>query len=86
MMIGSSESSQDYHAAAESGQDMSAFATVTSWNYDIFVKNTTSVSPEFTAAITKLTADSSDANMREFFSTVIYIITCLPVITWTAKC
>jgi len=68
MMIGSSSSSQEYDAAAKSGQDMSAFATITSWNYDVFLKNVTSFSPEFNDQITKLKSDSSDANMRQFFS------------------
>jgi len=68
MMIGSSESSQEYKAAADSGSDMSAFATITSWNYDVFVKDITSMSSDFTAEIAKLVVDSSDASMRKFFS------------------
>ena len=83
MMIGSSESSQEYKAAADSGSDMSAFATITSWNYDVFVKDITSMSSDFTAEIAKLVVDSSDASMRKFFSLVIhniYVMTCLPLI------
>jgi len=68
MMTGSSESSKDYNAAAKSGADMSAFATITSLDYDVFVKDTTSMSSEFTAEIEKLAVDDSDASMRQFFS------------------
>lgn len=68
MMTGSSESSQEYKAEADLGSDMSAFATITSWNYDVFVKNTTSMSSDFTAEIAKLNVDSSDPSMRKFFS------------------
>ena len=59
MMIGSSSSSQEYAAAVKSQQDMSAFATITSLNYDVFLKNVTSFSPQFSDQITKLESDSS---------------------------
>ena len=80
MMIGSSSSSQEYAAAFKSGQDMSAFATITSLNYDVFLKNVTSFSPQFSDQITKLKSDSSDANMRQFFSLVSSAIICLGVV------
>ena len=83
MMIGSSSSSQEYNAATKSGSDMSAFATITSWNYDVFLKDVTSFPPEFKDQIIALKSDSSDANMRHFFSSVSSAIICLRVVDCT---
>jgi len=66
MEMGSSTSSGEYEKAASAGETRSAFATIIARNYDAFITDTTSFSPEFDEEYEKLTKDSSDAALRSF--------------------
>ena len=67
MMMGSSNSAAEYESAAKKGETRSAFATITSTNYDVYLLDEMSLSPMFKDAILRLEDDSSDDKMRDFF-------------------